>query len=121
MEGRILHPDSSLSMLQRASAMSLSRRQFVQSSAAAIAAASASPLFAADKKKPEIPIVDCHQHLWDLSKFKLPWIMPGTLMAKNYVEEDYLKQAAGAERGEGGLHGGGRSCRPEDQGGQLCH
>ena len=74
--------------------MSLSRRQFVQSSAAVLAAASAAPLFAADEKQ-DLPIVDCHQHLWDLSKFKLPWIMPDTLMAKSYVEEDYLKQAAG--------------------------
>jgi predicted TIM-barrel fold metal-dependent hydrolase len=74
--------------------MSLSRRQFVQSSAVALAAASTAPLLAADEKK-DLPIVDCHQHLWDLSKFKLPWIMPDTLMAKNYVEEDYLKQSAG--------------------------
>ncbi|MCE9528672.1 MAG: amidohydrolase family protein [Planctomycetales bacterium] len=75
--------------------MSLSRRQFVQSSAAAAAVASAGPLLAADEKKADLPIVDCHQHLWDLSKFKLPWIEAGSLMAKNYVEEDYLKQAEG--------------------------
>ncbi|MGI8980996.1 MAG: amidohydrolase family protein [Pirellulaceae bacterium] len=75
--------------------MSLSRRQFVQSSAAALAVVSAGSLLAADDEKKNLPIVDCHQHLWDLSKFKLPWIMPDTLMAKNYVEEDYLKQAAG--------------------------
>ena len=94
MEGRSLHPDPTPSTLQRASAMSLSRRQFVKSSAAALAAASASPLLAADETK-DPPIVDCHQHLWDLSKFKLPWIEAGSLMAKSYVEEDYLKQAAG--------------------------
>ena len=75
--------------------MYLSRRQFVQSSAATLAVASAVPLLAADQKKEELPIVDCHQHLWDLSKFKLPWIEAGSLMAKSYVEEDYLKQAAG--------------------------
>jgi len=75
--------------------MPLSRRQFVQASAAAVAVASARPLFAAEGKTPDLPIVDCHQHLWDLSKFKLPWIAPDSLMAKNYLEEDYLKQAAG--------------------------
>src|SRR5688500_2203694 len=95
MGNRSLHRDPIPFPLQRAPAMSLSRRQFVQSSATAIAVASAAPLLAADEKKTDLPIVDCHQHLWDLSKFKLPWIMPDTLMAKNYVEEDYLKQAAG--------------------------
>lgn len=75
--------------------MSLSRRQFVQTSAAAIAVSSTTNLLVAEEKNADLPIVDCHQHLWDLSKFKLPWIEAGSLMAKNYVEEDYLKQAAG--------------------------
>lgn len=74
--------------------MTLSRRQFVQTSAAALAAASTAPLGAAEEKQ-DLPIVDCHQHLWDLTKFKLPWITEGSLMAKNYLEEDYLKQSAG--------------------------
>ena len=75
--------------------MNVSRRQFVQSSAAVAALVSSARLFAADEKKADLPIIDCHQHLWDLTRFKLPWITPGTLMAKNYVEEDYLKQAEG--------------------------
>jgi predicted TIM-barrel fold metal-dependent hydrolase len=37
-----------------------------------------------------IQIVDCHQHLWDLEKFKLPWIEPGTLLGRSYVMKDYL-------------------------------
>lgn len=94
MEGRILHPDPSLSTLQRVSSMSLSRRQFVQTSAVALAAASTAPLRAAEEKQ-ELPIVDCHQHLWDRSKFTLPWIEKGSLMDKDYVEADYLKQAEG--------------------------
>lgn len=74
--------------------MNVSRRQFTLSATAAAVAASARGIFAAEEKG-ELPIVDCHQHLWDLSKFKLPWITPGTLMAKNYLEEDYLKAATG--------------------------
>jgi L-fuconolactonase len=75
--------------------MTLTRRHFVQSSAAVALVASSTRLFAADEKQANLPIVDCHQHLWDLTKFKLPWITPGTLMGKNYVEEDYLKAAEG--------------------------
>ena len=43
----------------------------------------------------ESPIIDCHQHLWDLTKFKLPWIKPGTLLGRSYVMSDYLEAIAG--------------------------
>src|SRR5262245_7836102 len=43
----------------------------------------------------ETPIIDCHQHLWDLTKFKLPWIKPGTLLARSYVMSDYLAAIEG--------------------------
>lgn len=38
----------------------------------------------------EPSMIDCHQHLWDLTKFKLPWIKPGTLLGRSYVMADYL-------------------------------
>jgi L-fuconolactonase len=41
------------------------------------------------------PIIDCHQHLWDLTKFKLPWIQPGTRLARSFVMSDYLAAIAG--------------------------
>ncbi|MEX0729128.1 MAG: amidohydrolase family protein [Planctomycetaceae bacterium] len=42
-------------------------------------------------------IIDTHQHLWDLSKFKLPWVNdPGLeLMKRNYLMADYLKATTG--------------------------
>lgn len=43
----------------------------------------------------DIAVIDCHQHLWDLSKFKLPWIKPGTLLGRSYVMDDYRKAIAG--------------------------
>jgi len=43
----------------------------------------------------DIPIIDCHQHLWDLAKFKLNWIKPGTLLARSYVMGDYMAAIAG--------------------------
>ncbi len=55
-----------------------------------------SPLSAFAKDAPvtePIPIIDPHQHLWDLSKFKLPWhdVEKGVdLLKKSYVTADYL-------------------------------
>lgn len=56
-------------------------------SAAALAAAARS--LAQTKPMNDIPIIDCHQHLWDLSKLKLPWIKPGTLLGRSFVMDDY--------------------------------
>jgi L-fuconolactonase len=42
-----------------------------------------------------IPIVDTHQHLWDLSKFRLPWIKPGTPLAKSFLPSDYRQATEG--------------------------
>ena len=43
----------------------------------------------------DIPIIDCHQHLWDLEKFKLPWVKPGTLLGRSFVMSDYLAAIEG--------------------------
>ena len=42
-----------------------------------------------------LPIIDTHQHLWDLKKFRLPWIKPGSVLAKDYLMSDYLKVTEG--------------------------
>jgi len=41
------------------------------------------------------PIVDTHQHLWDLNRFRLPWLKDGTTLARSYLPEDYLKATEG--------------------------
>lgn len=46
-------------------------------------------------KPGEMSIIDCHQHLWDLTKLKLPWIKPGTLLGRSYVMQDYLAAIEG--------------------------
>jgi predicted TIM-barrel fold metal-dependent hydrolase len=67
----------------------MNRREFV---AALGAAAVAGPAMA----KPEgLPIVDTHQHLWDLKKFKLPWIKEDSPLARSYLLEDYDKATEG--------------------------
>lgn len=75
--------------------MNTSRRQFsAQVAAAATAALACPPAFAQDPAV-EIKLIDCHQHLWDLEKFKLPWIKPGTLLARSYVIRDYVAAIEG--------------------------
>ncbi len=43
----------------------------------------------------KLPIIDTHQHLWDLDKFRLPWVKKDSPLAHNYLMSDYLEAAAG--------------------------
>jgi predicted TIM-barrel fold metal-dependent hydrolase len=36
-----------------------------------------------------IPIIDTHQHLWDLSRFRLPWLDGGGPLATSHLLSDY--------------------------------
>jgi L-fuconolactonase len=66
----------------------MNRREFVAASIAALGAgvaAAAEPL----------PILDTHQHLWDLSKFRLPWIRKDSPLARDFVLQDYRKATEG--------------------------
>ncbi len=45
--------------------------------------------------KPDFPIVDTHQHLWDMSKVRQSWLTPGGPLTRNFVMKDYLEAAAG--------------------------
>ncbi len=42
-----------------------------------------------------IPIVDTHQHLWDLKKFRLPWVKDAPRLARSFLMEDYLEATKG--------------------------
>ncbi len=65
------------------------RRSFLASSLALAAGA------AAAEKTPSLPIVDTHQHLWDLKKFKLPWVKEGSPLARSFLLDDYDKATKG--------------------------
>ena len=72
--------------------MSLSRRGFM--CAAAVAAMSGRASTAEGKEA--LPIIDTHQHLWDLGRFKLPWIRAGdAVLDRNYLTPDYLEATRG--------------------------
>jgi len=82
--------------------MQRSRRQFVVQSSLAATAALTFPAFETFSRaqgqqavNSDIAIVDCHQHLWDLNKFQLPWIKPGTVLSRSYVMADYLTAIEG--------------------------
>ena len=74
--------------------MSISRREFIgRGLGAALGIASTGVLGADDTGK--LPIVDTHQHLWDLSKFRLPWVAPGSLLDHNFLTPEYRKASEG--------------------------
>src|SRR5437762_1545562 len=67
----------------------LTRRDFLR--AAALFAAAP----AARAEAPRMPIIDTHQHLWDLTRFTLPWVKPGGPLARSFTLADYHAAAAG--------------------------
>ena len=72
----------------------LTRRNFLrQASALAAAAATTAHCRADDRESP--PIVDTHQHLWDLKKFRLPWLTKDSKLDRSYVMSDYLAAVKG--------------------------
>lgn len=42
-----------------------------------------------------IPIIDTHQHLWDLSLFRLNWLSGAGKLNKSFVMEDYFEATEG--------------------------
>lgn len=42
-----------------------------------------------------IPIIDTHQHLWDLRKFTLPWVDGAPAINRSYLQSDYAEATAG--------------------------
>lgn len=42
-----------------------------------------------------LPIIDTHQHLWDLTKFNLPWTAGAGVLERSYGQADYAAATAG--------------------------
>lgn len=81
---------------------SLPRREFLRLSIAAALGMASAPVrttTAAEPSKsdqsPMFKVVDSHQHLWDLKKFRLPWTAGTPSLARNYLMSDYLSATAG--------------------------
>jgi predicted TIM-barrel fold metal-dependent hydrolase len=84
----------------------LNRRRFLEESAIIVVASGSSLSAGAPLKReagrnreheeaPKRPIVDTHQHLWDLSRFRLPWQKAGSPLAKSFLMNDYLQATKG--------------------------
>ena len=82
----------------------MQRREFHRRVAAAALAGSCSgPAVAtaqqssdADRAEDSLPIIDTHQHLWDLSRQKLPWLDKAPeVLRRSYVTSDYLEATKG--------------------------
>jgi L-fuconolactonase len=71
------------------------RREFLSTSAAALAAA-ALPSAAPADDAPDALIIDTHQHLWDLSRQKLPWLeSAGEVLRRDYRTREYRAATRG--------------------------
>jgi predicted TIM-barrel fold metal-dependent hydrolase len=74
----------------------MQRREFLKATLAGVATAATTSMAHAERAADAaLPIVDTHQHLWDLDKFQLPWLKDAPAIAKSYVMADYLKATAG--------------------------
>ena len=75
--------------------MEMNRRDFLKrASLTAVAVGSTLPLCSAGQESPApIPIIDTHQHLWDLSRFKLTWLSPP--LDRSFVTKDYIEATRG--------------------------
>jgi predicted TIM-barrel fold metal-dependent hydrolase len=73
----------------------VSRRQFLAQSA--LVASAGVALAGARERRPaqDYPIVDTHQHLWDLRRFRLPWIRRDSPLNRSFVIQDYRDAIAG--------------------------
>jgi predicted TIM-barrel fold metal-dependent hydrolase len=73
----------------------MNRREFL----AASAAVAATPVLSQPKDKAMLPIVDTHQHLWNLDEFKLAWFDPktpeGKILGHNFTPKEYAEATKG--------------------------
>jgi predicted TIM-barrel fold metal-dependent hydrolase len=68
----------------------MNRRDFLAASAAVAAAPAAGRADDSDV----FPIIDTHQHLWDLGQFRLPWLKDAPALAKDHRMADYREATA---------------------------
>ena len=74
------------------------RRQFLSTSAAAAVAVALNETVnaAVNSPPPDIPIVDTHQHLWDLSQVQPPWLSGAPkILSQTYGLAEYAKATEG--------------------------
>lgn len=73
--------------------MVMNRRCFLKRVSQATAIAGLSTPLRSIGGTPSIPIVDTHQHLWDLTRFKLRWLSPP--LDRSFTTKDYAEATQG--------------------------
>jgi L-fuconolactonase len=77
----------------------LARRDFLRNSLAAAAALESwshlTGKSASADESSMFKVVDTHQHLWELKRFRLPWTAANPAMARDFTMRDYLAATAG--------------------------
>jgi predicted TIM-barrel fold metal-dependent hydrolase len=80
----------------------INRRTFLQGTAVALLTGPALSA-AGEERKAVFPIIDTHQHLWDLDKFRLAWLDREPSLKRSYRMEDYLRVTGELKEGSGSL------------------
>ena len=85
--------------------MKINRRQFVRRATGAMLAVGSLGALGVEsggaQQSPRsgehagLPIVDTHQHLWDLTKLRLPWLKSAGHLNRSFVTKDYLEATQG--------------------------
>jgi L-fuconolactonase len=68
----------------------MNRRDFL-----ALAAAAPAALARAKDEPAMMPLVDCHQHLWDLSKIRLSWVKTDDPLNHSFTPTEYAEATKG--------------------------
>jgi predicted TIM-barrel fold metal-dependent hydrolase len=69
----------------------MNRREFLTASASLPAAVA----LAGQDNPAMLPVIDTHQHLWDLARFKLAWLKPGSVYDASFTPKEYADATAG--------------------------
>lgn len=69
------------------------RRRFLKGTAALTASSLAH--VAGGAEPVGLPIIDTHQHLWDLTRFRLPWLASAGKLNRSFLSDDYRKATEG--------------------------
>ena len=69
----------------------MQRREFLATAGGAVVAAS----LAAKDPPAMLPVIDTHQHLWDLTQLKLNWVTPDNPLNRSYTPKDYAEAIDG--------------------------
>ena len=75
---------------------SLSRRRFLLQAAATGTVGWCASNAAIGNPQEALPIIDTHQHLWDLKQFSPPWLKGASeVIAKSHVTADFIRETHG--------------------------